>query len=175
MALPRNSQAAKHYRWSLGSGDYKEAVVTDIAASDRVSREEAARRFEEAKAQHERRAAGQITRGLRQNDAIQSLRWRVLCRCEAAHLRAAPAVGLVTIDDSLLLDFAIEYKKAARARFVPPNDWIEDRCIEHLHRTGLIFRGTNAMRITEAGLRYMADQLKRPTARDINSNLPPIR
>jgi hypothetical protein len=159
MALPKDSQAVKCYRDGLGCREHPAAVIMDIARADRVSTEEAERRYAEAKEQHSKRAAGQITRGLRRRGALESMRWAILCRCEAAHAQTSCAMDIVAITDALLDDLAFAYKDATRARHAPESEWVQQQ-IEALHREGLIIRGTAGMRITDAGLSCFLEQTR---------------
>ncbi|MDA8154528.1 MAG: hypothetical protein M0003_17745 [Acidithiobacillus sp.] len=159
MTLPKDSQAVKCYRLGLGCRDHPAGVISDIASADGVSLEEAERRYAEAKDQHGKRAAGQITRGLRRRGALESMRWAILCRCEAAHARMPVGADLVAITNALLDDLAFAYKYATRARHAPEREWVQQQ-IENLHHEGLIIRGTAGMRITDAGRAYFVEQTR---------------
>jgi hypothetical protein len=159
MSLPKTSSAPRQYRLGIGSGDYPEAVIGEIARLDKVTVDEAARRYEEAKAQHARRGAAQITRGLRQRGALESMRWAILCRCEAVYSAAPKGADLVEVTDALLYELASAYRIAARARWTPEREWVRLNGIEHLYQAGLIVRGMAGMRITDAGRAYVAEKI----------------
>lgn len=157
MALPAKTFARKIVSMSGYSAN---EMVTEVASIDGVDRVEAARRVKVALEQRTRRSVAQQVRGMRQRDALESLRWSVLCRCEVARTQAHGAYkDLVEIDESLLRELAWEYKDAVRATDAPASEWVREQVIEHLNREGLIVRGTMGMRITDDGLAFIKNRI----------------
>jgi len=161
-SLPKESYARKIVRLKGHSRD--EAIIT-IASIDGVSLDVAASRYDLAEAQRLNRSRSQTLRQGRDKAALDTLRWRVLCICEAAgklHCTTVwqPGRGLVEISNSLLLDLACSWKESAKVKYLPELSWIREKVIEQLHREGLILCGTTHMRITELGLKFIQEKLE---------------
>lgn len=143
-SLPKESYARKIDRLKGYSRD--EAIIT-IASVDGVSLEVAASRYALAETQRRHRSLAQTLRRGRDKAALDTLRWRVLCICEAAGKFDPttvwqPGQGLVEISYSLLVDLAFTWKESTKADVSPEPSWVRDKVIETLHREGLIFCGT---------------------------------
>lgn len=148
MTIPCNSMARVIYRDALACRELPEVAIASLAGIDRVPLDEARRRFQEAQEQHDRRAQAEYNRRWRKKEALERVKWSILCQCVNAD--TVQDMGVVPVTERLLLDLAIVYQQCSHARREPDAKWVKS-VFKTMQQEGLIQWDVTGLHLTDQG------------------------